>query len=460
MLNLSPVFGAHMVLQADMPLRFFGTTDKSEVKVTFDSETKTAAAKGGAFSVTFSPRAASLAPKHLTLTDGEDTLTLSDILIGQVWLIYGQSNAELTFGDKPGYAAYYKEELAAADARRPIRAFLQRRRDISGNFARTGAPQKMQIADPARHWEALGAGSDFSDCSMLGYFFASELCRGLDQRTPVGFVTCATGGSKISELMPRDLCDTLGLHSVYKDDLPLAGSYNALLSPFLSLGFAGMVFYQGESNICDFLQYPLWQNALVERLRKEVGRDFPFLFVQISSHGLWEYERDFRYAQWDALLQSQNCYMIPSHDVGFVEGEPDRPHPCRKAPLGKRLAATALYHVYGKTAYADALCPCVLGVTYTADYADVQFANVGGGLAFDRADGACGFEVRSGWCWKAPEKVELISPDTLRLTAPHPTAVRNLYKTFLAPDFPHLRAANGNPVPAFCSYARREIEMK
>lgn len=460
MLKLSPVFGAHMVLQADMPLRFFGQTDKNEVTVTFDGETKTAAALDGEFSVTFPARPSDCTPTTLTVSDGEDALTLSDILIGEVWLIYGQSNAELTFGDKPGYAEYYKEELAAADARRPIRAFLQRRRDAAGKTECTSAPQTWRIADPARHWEALGAGSDFSDCSMLGYFFASALCRGLDERTPVGFATCASGGSKISELMPQALCDDLGLKSFYKEDMPLASVYNALLHPFLALGFAGMVFYQGESNIRDFLQYPQWQNALVKELRKEVGRDFPFLFVQISSHGLWEYERDFRYAQWDAFLQSQNCYMIPAHDVGFVEGEPDRPHPCRKAPLGKRLAATALYYVYGKTAFADKRCPTVGQVTYAQDYVDIRFGGVGGGLAFDHEDADLGFEVRSGWCWKAPLQVELIAPDTLRLVAPHPTAVRNLYKTFLAPDFPHLRAENGIPVPAFCSYAGREIEMK
>ncbi|MBQ9429137.1 MAG: hypothetical protein IJU41_06290 [Clostridia bacterium] len=460
MLKLSPVFGSHMVLQANSPIRIFGQTDKNAVKVIFDGQEKNAAVNDGAFSVDFPARPSDCAPKTLTACDGEETVTLSDILIGEVWLIYGQSNAELTFGDKPGYAEYYKNEIAAADARRPIRAFLQRRRDAAGKTECTSSPQTMRLADPARRWEALGKGSDFSDCSMLGYFFALSLCRGLDQRTPVGFVTCASGGSKISELMPRALCDKLGLKSFYKEDMPLASVYNSLLHPFLSLGFAGMVFYQGESNIRDFLQYPVWQNALVKELRKEVGRDFPFLFVQISSHGLWEYERDFRYAQWDALLQSENCYMIPAHDVGFVEGEPDRPHPQRKAPLGQRLAATALYYVYGKTAFADKLCPTVERVIYTQDYVDIRFGNVGGGLAFDHEDADLGFEVRSGWTWKAPVSVELISPDTLRLVAPHPTAVRNLYKTFLAPDFPHLRAENGDPVPAFCSYAAREIEMK
>lgn len=102
--KLSGIFSSHMVLQRDKPIRVWGFSRHPGSAVTgeFMGETvratvTEAAPADGRWTLTFSPHAYTREPQRMVIRDesGHEAV-LEDILIGDVWLIGGQSNAELT----------------------------------------------------------------------------------------------------------------------------------------------------------------------------------------------------------------------------------------------------------------------------------------------------------------------------------------------------------------------------
>ena len=97
-LRLPNIFGDHMVLQQDKPIRVWGwETAGKEVTATWAGQTRKAtAAPDGSWSVHFAPVKATFAGRKLVVNSGAKSITISDILVGEVWLCGGQSNMEWT----------------------------------------------------------------------------------------------------------------------------------------------------------------------------------------------------------------------------------------------------------------------------------------------------------------------------------------------------------------------------
>ena len=109
--KLPAVLGSHMVVQRDQPLTVWGWADKDEeVTVKFGDQSKSAkAGEKGDWKVVLPAPAMNAKPQTLTVA-GKNTVELTDILVGDVWLGSGQSNMEwpLTATQKS------KEAIAAA----------------------------------------------------------------------------------------------------------------------------------------------------------------------------------------------------------------------------------------------------------------------------------------------------------------------------------------------------------
>src|SRR5436190_1669519 len=93
--HLPDVIGSSMVLQQKQKVPIWGTADAGEkVTVTFGKKSKTAVADaGGKWRVDLDPMAATFEPQTMTIA-GKNTVELKDILIGEVWLVAGQSNMQ------------------------------------------------------------------------------------------------------------------------------------------------------------------------------------------------------------------------------------------------------------------------------------------------------------------------------------------------------------------------------
>lgn len=182
-----------MIIQQSKPIVFTGK-DKalSTLKVTFDEETKeTTANEEGNWSVTFAEKQAG-GPFSLRII-GTTEKNIEDILIGEVWLIGGQSNMEL-----PINRTYdeFKEEIDAAHYPE-IRQFHV---EMDPTFDK---PKSM--LEQGEWKKAIQ--ENIQNFSSLGFFYAKELYEQL--KVPIGIIHTAVGGTPIeawiSEETLRDL---------------------------------------------------------------------------------------------------------------------------------------------------------------------------------------------------------------------------------------------------------------
>jgi len=90
------LFQTHMVLQRDQPLKVWGWAAAGEqVTVSFaGQQVSTTAAADRSWRVGLKPMPANRSPQTMTIAGKSETLTLEDILIGDVWVLGGQSNME------------------------------------------------------------------------------------------------------------------------------------------------------------------------------------------------------------------------------------------------------------------------------------------------------------------------------------------------------------------------------
>ena len=94
--RLPKIFGSHMVLQRDAPLRVWGTAEAGEkVVVTLAGRSfDTAAKEDGTWMVSLPPLKAGGGQAHKMIVKGTNQIVLEDLLIGDVWIGSGQSNME------------------------------------------------------------------------------------------------------------------------------------------------------------------------------------------------------------------------------------------------------------------------------------------------------------------------------------------------------------------------------
>jgi len=177
---VSPMFGDHMVLQRGKANRLWGwTTPGAEVRVQIgDMVARAMPGMDGRWQAEFQPPAVG-GPYEIRI-DGPQTVTLRDVLVGDVWLCGGQSNMEFGLGRSLDGA----EAVKQADHPR-IR------------FYRVAPQPAYSPADvPQGAWtvcapEAFAFGN--GGFSAVAYFFARRLQQELD--VPIGLIQDALGGT-------------------------------------------------------------------------------------------------------------------------------------------------------------------------------------------------------------------------------------------------------------------------
>ena len=185
--KLAEVFGEHMVLQRDRPLRLWGrATPGQALAVEFAGrQASTRAGADGRWRVQFAPLPAG--GPHRLVVKGDETVTLNDVLIGDVWLLGGQSNMEwpLLHTDTGAQEVASPQNPQLRQLRVPLRASLRAEAEI--------APAPWVVAEPGR----------VAEFSAIGYHFARRLQA--VQAVPIGLLQTAWGGSMLETWVRRDL---------------------------------------------------------------------------------------------------------------------------------------------------------------------------------------------------------------------------------------------------------------
>ena len=402
--KLPAIFGDHMVLQQETTLPVWGWAEAGEkVAVSFNGKNAEATAGAdGKWRAELPAYAAGTPPGTLVVT-GKNTLTVNDVLVGDVWLCSGQSNME--FGLGRGQAA------EATDNQ--IRLF-----HVSHQLAlgpRDDVTASWQVCTP----------QTVAGFTAVGYFFAKNLESVVNR--PLGLIESSVGGTgaqewtdlatldatpalrhyadsfkKIAANYPggdseyaakaseyeaaqRKWNDTLKTDAAYQAALkewtdasnqaraagqripaqpkpPIAPPvgppgrrgdpallFNGMIAPLPPFPIKGAIWYQGESNASSTAvarEYATLFPAMITGWRKLWKQgDFPFLFVQLANF--------YRPAgdDWAILRESQvKALSLPHTGMAVIIdiGTGGNIHPPDKTDVGARLALAARHVAYGE----------------------------------------------------------------------------------------------------------------
>ena len=493
------LFANDMVIQRNTQAPVWGWADPGEqvtVTASWGGEARTTADQDGRWEVRLATPEAG-GPHTITLK-GTNTLTLENVLSGDVWICSGQSNMEWPLSRTTGAA----EEIATADYP-AIRLF-----QINKQFG----PEPMdsykgqwRICSP----QTVGA------FSGVGYYFGKEIH--LDQKIPVALLNISWGGTRIEPWTSRigfrqvpelaelvkeqemmDPTTDLGnaAYLKYVTELatwiPQAKSslgqrqplppkpeapawrfggnqqdssfiYNGVIAPILPLAVKGVIWYQGESNGGESREeYGAKMKALIGGWRTVFDQEnLPFYFVQLANLNTSDPNRPeggkgyarVRQAQFDSLY-IPHTGMAVAIDIGEAKDI----HPRNKLDVGKRLSRWALFRDYGKAIVPSG--PLYHEMTVEGNRAILHFYYVGGGLMVGKKEGmAPTVEDPAGklkwfaiqgqdnrWHWGDAK----IAGDTVVVTAPEvsvPKAVRYAYA--FNPEGSNLYNREGLPASPF-----------
>ena len=201
-LSVMRLFGDHMILQCDVSNRIFGTAPASaEVVLTISDGTltteicRTDADNSGRWAVAIPPFPASFKEYTLVFSCGDESITASDVLFGELYHISGQSNMEL-----PISRTIDPLNKQIPPDNRYIREF---RVPVVSTFG-----MDEEYDDFLGGQWKVAVGADIMPMSGAGYWFADELSRKLN--VPVGLVNTAAGGSPVEARLPYKTLMRLG----------------------------------------------------------------------------------------------------------------------------------------------------------------------------------------------------------------------------------------------------------
>lgn len=394
--RLPKLFGDNMVLQRNQPIPVWGWASPGEkVTVQFNSQTvKTKAGKDGKWNIRLKQEAAG-GPFTLTVS-GKNQLTINNVLVGEVWLLSGQSNMEMNVSHSSDHR--YEQEIREA-GNTQIR-HIKVARVVSDT-------PTTDIAGGT--WKIANDSNNVAEFSSVGYFFAKKLYEEL--KVPVGLVNSSWGGTNVETWTSREAFDTSeqfkGAVTKSFQDIKSASSngevgpndypsllFNGMINPLIPYAIKGALWYQGESNAGRAYQYRTAFPLMITdwRSRWKEG-DFPFYFVQLASWmadngnsekgSTWAELRD---AQTSAL-SLPNTGMAVTLDIGDTRDI----HPANKKDVGLRLAAIALNQLYNKPGEYSG--PMYESMEVDGNKVTVSFKHADGLWAKDNYHYLKGFEV-------------------------------------------------------------------
>ncbi len=198
-LSLNSLFSDHMVLQQNDEVTFWGKyTPAQEVSViaSWGERSSVSVDTTGQWTTRIkTPRAGG--PFTVTVKAKDSTITLNDVLIGEVWLASGQSNMEMPLkGFMPNDPINNSEE-EIANANFPQIRYIDVPRTIASLPAKKFSGQ----------WNSVSP-ETASELSATAYFFARKLHLELD--VPIGIISSNWGGTPVESWMSREKIITLG----------------------------------------------------------------------------------------------------------------------------------------------------------------------------------------------------------------------------------------------------------
>ena len=345
-LRLSPIFASGMVLQQNADVIFWGWGEPNKkVNIFFGWDNKMLESKvneKGRWEVKVKTPSAGYTPYTVSICSAQDSILLSDILIGDVWFVGGQSNMQMNFHGNPDQPVQDAQKILLRCKHKGIRLFR-----VNNGYA-ISASDTLTIDGK---WTSASP-DNVKEFSVVGYIFGEKLHELTD--IPIGLVQSAHGGSSAEAWLDYETLERFGgfdLNLERKKIDPIWYAfeptvlYNKMLAPMLPLTVKGVIWYQGESNRDNPSSYNLLMEKMIASWRKGFGKNFPFYMVQIAPYNYHSTNNGpalIREAQEQVAHRVDNVGLITTTDIG----DPDNIHPAQKAEAGFRLANLVLGRTY------------------------------------------------------------------------------------------------------------------
>jgi len=175
-LKLHGIFRSNMVIQRDKPITIWGwATVGREVEVSFGTLfTKAEVSdENGRWEATFEAQSANANPQTITVKSGDETVKMDNILIGDVWVMYGQSNMAI------GLKTIYEGQFEASMAHLPLMRHLRIQSGAESEYVETDLKDKfINGDDPDKNWKPVTPEVAL-EMGAIGYVFGSRLQRSL-----------------------------------------------------------------------------------------------------------------------------------------------------------------------------------------------------------------------------------------------------------------------------------------
>lgn len=459
--SLPALFSDNMVLQQGMPVPIWGWGGLNEpITVRFGSQTvSTITGENGKWMLRLAPMPASSQPTDMMVEGKTNTLTIKNVLVGEVWLASGQSNMEWNVNNTTNAPKYISE----ADIPN-IRLFT---------VIKNGADEPLN--DVEGRWQVCSP-QTVPGFSAVAYYFALELHQKLS--VPIGMINSSWGGTSAEEWTPMDILeadrDYLAIlerfkinepeHpnsvAIYERELaawrkaaeqartegkpeppgrPLhpygpgvlrkpAALYNAMIAPLVPFPIQGVIWYQGESNSPRAEQYRKLFPNMINAWRRQWGQgDFPFLFVQLAN--FTQPDAQPGESNWAELreAQTQTLSLVPRTAMAVIIdiGEAGNIHPKNKQDVGKRLMQCALKVAYGQDVPYTG--PLYEYMTVADGKIRLHFTNVAGRLIAKDDQPLMGFAIAGRDCKFVWAKARIVDERRIEVfdeDVPEPVAVR------------------------------------
>ena len=288
----------------------------------------------------------------LTITGPANTITFSNILVGEVWLCSGQSNMwfQMKYNSADVQGVVDSENEIAAANYPNIRLFTV----LRGTSA-------SPVVNCTGSWSGCTPAT-VATFSAASYYFGRELYKNQALNVPIGLIHSSYSGSAIqawvkdSVLRSDDDLKTLYIDKTYTSDISKpAFIYNAMIAPIIPFAIKGAIWYQGESNVGDGATYTKANIAFINNWRKDWGTDFSFYAVQLTPYMSSAQIKDVNYNRATFREYQRNITtlpktgIIPTCDLLINKDEVAVVHPQNKKDVGIRLANWALAKDYNQS---------------------------------------------------------------------------------------------------------------
>jgi sialate O-acetylesterase len=399
------IFDNNMVLQRDKPVKVWGQADPREaIKIEFAGQNKTTMAnEAGEWSTYLDIMPANAEPQDMKVSGKKSTVKFTNVLIGDIWILGGQSNMEFDLariyhGDTEILSANFPKirhmTIPSSANKKPQKDF-DRINEYDGWYERYDKKGSWFITTP----------ETVPTLSGIGYVFARRIY--MASQVPIGLVDVSMGGTTLEAWLKPESLNEMPENSALmkqwndkaaafdpaenlktqinnwekrtatrikngqepnpKPDKPShspavdrsfpGSSYTGMVAVVAGLTVKGVLFHHGYNNALEDSRPKLYElnfKTLINDWRETFeDKALPFGIIDLSAGGEPQTLENFearmvdaapyiREGQFNAFKEMPNTGFVASHDqqVNWY-------HPQKKVQLAERMARWAMSTQYG-----------------------------------------------------------------------------------------------------------------